>query len=218
MKTGYAGYVAWMLSAIVGLSLFGVPTASAYYKEQSLFQPSPQPGDKKPFPIKNVGPVGIGIEFVNPAFRMKITRIDKGSPAEAAGQLKVGQIVEKVNGQPFKDIDPRIFIANAITEAEATDGNLVFSVQGLGDVTVKLPVLGRYSDTWPLNCPKSGKIVRNMADALAKRDEPSWGSIWYLLSTGEEKDLAVVKRWMKNFKGIAQYQWDKGFQGPSICE
>jgi hypothetical protein len=185
--------------------------AEPYYQSQPLFQPAPQPGDKKPFSIKNVGPIGIGVEFVKPAFRMKITRVDKGSPADAAGKLKPGQIVEKVNGKPFKDIDPRIFIANAITEAEATDGKLVFTVAGEGDITIQLPVLGRYSDTWPLNCSKSDKIVRNMADALAKKEKPTWGSIWFMLSTGEEQDLAVVKRWMKDFEGIGTLQWDKGY-------
>jgi hypothetical protein len=32
---------------------------------------------------------------------------------------------------------------------------------------VKIPVLGAYSKTWPLDCPKSDKIVRNLADYIA---------------------------------------------------
>ena len=78
---------------------------------------------------------------------MKVSRIDKGSPAEAV---------------------------------------------------VKIPVLGSYSPTWPLNCPKSEKIVRGQADYLARTNANGMGlGVLFLLSTGEEKDLEVVRGWMK---------------------
>jgi hypothetical protein len=38
------------------------------------------------------------------------------------------------------------------------------------EVLVTIPVLGSYSKTWPLSCPKSDKIVRNYAHYLAKPD------------------------------------------------
>jgi len=59
--------------------------------------------------------------------------------------------------------------AQIITDAEAGDGKVTFMIRDTEEskpyeVVVKIPVLGAYSATWPLNCPKSDKIVRNMAD------------------------------------------------------
>ena len=49
----------------------------------------------------------MGIELHQPAFVMKIKNIEKGSPAEATGKLKKGQIIETVNGAPAAPGSPR---------------------------------------------------------------------------------------------------------------
>lgn len=188
---------------------------NGYYKEQPIYIPYPQPG--KTWNMRNYGPVGIGINITLPN-EMKINNVEKGSPAEATGKLKKGQIIESINGQTLKDIDPRVQLANILTEAEATDGLMKFQIKGEGEVVVKLPVLGRYSDTWPMDCPKSDKIVRNLADLLAKKEKPNWGAVLFLLSTGEEQDLEVVKRWMKDLDGVGAYPWFIGLQGRGVCE
>ena len=192
--------------------------AQAYYTQTPLFNPYPSPTDKKGWNIKNLGPVGIGIDLTSPGFTMVVANVEKGSPAEKTGQLKKGQIIESINGQGFKDRDPREIIGDILTEAEATDGKMKFKIRGAGEVVVSIPVLGRYSKTWPVNCPKSDKIVRGLADLLAKKDKPTWGGIIFLLSTGEEKDLQVVRRWMKGYKAGEQITWQVGCQGIGICE
>jgi len=199
------------------------PTAAAteepYYPEDKppIFNPYPN-NDKNPWLVKNFGPVGIGINLIRPGMTMQINNVEKGSPAETTGKLEKGQIIESINGKVLKEIDPRVILGDIITDAEATDGKVVLKVQGVGDVTVKIPVMGKYSDTWPLNCPKSDKIVRNLADLLAKDAQPKWGSVLFLLSTGEEKDLDVVRKWMKDIKTVGPLNWHKGFLGPSLCE
>ena len=145
---------------------------STYYKDWPLFSTYAKETERTQ-PIEHFGPVGIGIELLLPPFQMKLSRIDKGSPAEATGKLKVGQMIESINGQTLKDIDPRIILGGIITKAEATDGIVKFMVKEKPDakaeeVVVKIPVLGAYSKTWPLNCPKSDKIVRGQADFLAR--------------------------------------------------
>lgn len=195
-----------------------IPPSQGYYTQSPIFLPNPTPDDKKPWNIKNFGPVGIGIDLTKPGFTMVISNVEKGSPAEKTGQLKKGQVIESINGQMLKDRDPREILGDIITEAEATDGKVRFKIKGAGEVIVSIPVMGAYSKTWPLNCQKSDKIVRNLADLLAKRDKPSWGSVIFLLSTGEEKDLQVVRRWMKNFKGAGSINWTKGMMGPGVCE
>jgi len=129
---------------------------------------------------------------------MVIKNIEKGSPAEKTGKLKVEQVIESINGQVFKDRDPRMILGDLVTEAEATDGKILLKIQGQGEVLVNIPVMGRYRETWPLKCPKSDKIVRQLAELHATFEKPRWGSVLFLLSTGEERDLEVARRWMNS--------------------
>ncbi len=149
---------------------------NSFYKAETLF--STRPGETKSMtPVDRFGPVGMGIELHQPAFVMKIKNIEEGSPAAAAGKLKKGQIIETINGRKLTDIDPRIQLAQILCDAQATDGKMRFMIKDKADssaeeVVVQLPVIGAYSKTWPLNCPKSDRIVRDFADHLAKRDWP----------------------------------------------
>jgi hypothetical protein len=194
--------------------------AEAYYTPATIpiFHPHPNITDKGPWLVRNLGTVGIGIHLTRPGMTMQIHNVEPGSPAEKTGKLQKGQIIESINGITLKEIDPRIILGDIITEAEAKDGKIVLKIQGAGEVTVKIPVMGSYSKTWPVNCPKSDRIVKDLADLIAKQDQPRWGSVIFLLSTGEEKDLNVVKRWMKNIKTIGEMNWEKGYKGPGLCE
>ncbi|MFM7182048.1 MAG: DUF6288 domain-containing protein [Verrucomicrobiales bacterium] len=192
----------------------------AYYTSETtpIFNPYPNVTDKRPWLVRNLGPVGIGINLTRPGMTMEINNVEKGSPAEATGKLKKGQIIESINGKTLKAVDPRIILGDIVTEAEATDGKVVLKIQGEGDVVVTIPVMGRYSDTWPEKCQKSDQIVRNLADLLAKEQTPSWGSVIFLLSTGEEKDLEVVRKWMTGIETIGGMNWEKGYKGLGLCE
>ena len=195
---------------------------SSFYKEEPLF--STAPGEIASVnTLTRVGPIGIAMELHQPAFTMVVGTVEPGSPAEAAG-LKKGQTIESINGQPLKDIDPRIQLGNLITEAEATDGVLKFAIKGeAAPVTVKIPVLGRYSKTWPLDCPKSDKIVRNFAEYL-KQGKSTKGfadiGMLFLLSTGDDSDLATVRDWVHGLKGKKHngYAWHIGYGGLALCE
>jgi hypothetical protein len=188
-----------------------------YYKIPTIFQPHPSSIGKS-WNVRNFGPVGIGIDLVRPGMTMKIKNVEKGSPAEKTGKLKNGQIIESINGIVLKDRDPREILGDIITKAEATDGKINLKIKDVGNVLVQIPVMGSYSPTWPLKCEKSDKIVRKLADLLAKQEKPSWGSVLFMLSTGEYKDLEVVKRWMKDKETIGPYPWNKGYMGLGLCE
>ena len=203
-----------------------------YYKQVPQFHTWPDP-DGARYKIKRFGPTGIGLELRQPAFTMHIVNIEEGSPAEACGKLKKGQIIESINGQVLKDRDPRVILGNLITEAEAKGGIMKMMVKedaksSAAEVVVKIPALGPYSETWPVNCEKSDKIVRACADTLAKHKDSAAigldGALLFLLSTGEEKDLEVAKRWVKEM--VAKYKpndrevypWFAGYTGPGFCE
>jgi hypothetical protein len=194
------------------------PALVGYGKPDYTFKPAPF--DKgKSWLIKNFGPVGIGI-MLEKGPVMKINNVEVGSPAEKAGNLKQGDIIESINGVKLTDTkrDPRLVLGDLITEAEATDGKINLAIKDKGIVTVNIPVLGRYSATWPLNCPKSDKIVRNLADIVAKQGKTEWGSVLFLLSTGEEKDLEVVRGWMKERNPTWAHNWQVGVEGMGVCE
>ena len=183
----------------LGLAVAFASAQNSFYAQPPLFSYSPDE-TKSLTTIKHLGAVGMGIDLIQPAFRMQIHLIEEGSPAAATGKLKAGQMIESINGQTLKDIDPRIQLGQIIEKAEATDGIVKFAIEGEAEpVIVKIPVLGAYSKTWPLDCPKSDKIVRGFADYLTKPgSDKGFADIGmlFLLSTGEDKDLAPVKEWV----------------------
>jgi len=194
--------------------------SSFYEKPRGRF--STRPSETKSLQnIKRFGPVGMGIDLLQPAFVMRISHIQEGSPAAATGRLEKGQIIESINGQKLADIDPRIQLGQILAKAEATDGILKFAIKGEAQpVTVQVPVLGAYSETWPLNCPKSDKIVRQVADYLARPDSNKGIAdigMLFLLSTGEDKDLEVVRDWARKAPAH-KYPWYLGYGGTPLCE
>jgi hypothetical protein len=220
----YPMLVLALLPLLMGAGIKAEELQEGYYKGPILFHYYPK-GDGPREVIGRFGPVGLSLELLQPAFTMRITGVEEGSPAAATGKLKVGQYIESINGQVLKEIDPRVILGNLITEAEAKDGKMVLLVKESPDakadpVTVQLPVLGDYSETWPMDCKKSDAIVRNMADFLERSDNPGWGAALFLLSTGEEKDLAVVRRWFSGKLSADNpgFPWSIGYNGTAVCE
>ena len=196
--------------------------ATPFYKEPALFSTAPDESASVNT-ITRFGPVGMAIELHQPAFTMWAGTIEPGSPAEAAG-LEKGQVIESINGEPLKNIDPRIQLGNLLAKAEATDGLVRFAIKGeAAPVVVKIPVLGAYAKTWPLDCPKSEKIVRGFADHISKPESHKGfadAGMLFLLSTGDDKDLAPVKAWVQGLAGkkSSGYAWHIGFGGIPLCE
>jgi hypothetical protein len=193
----------------------------SFYTEPTLFSKRPNTSQSLQT-IDRLGPIGMSLDLIQPAFVMRIKAIEPGSPAEATGKLQPGQIIESINGQALKDIDPRIQLGNLITTAEATDGLLALKIKDLAEpVTVKLPVIGSYSPTWPLNCAKSDKIVRGLADYMRSpqgtRGKGDIG-LWFLISTGDEADTAAVGEWARKASNPSGYAWYLGFGGVPLCE
>jgi len=216
-------------------SLWAAWPKDSYYKDYPVFHWYPDEKSTKAQSVYRFGPVGIGIDLTIPAFGMKVKNVEDGSPAAASGKLKPGQIIESINGKTLKDIDPRVLLGNLITQAEATDGkiNLLIKENPTAKaelVLIQIPVMGAYSKTWPLNCPKSNKIVRAEADYLAKNGNPLGAmghdqALMFLLSTGEEKDLEVARGWVnqavektKDQTVVNSIPWAIGHGSTAYCE
>ncbi|MBC8875771.1 MAG: PDZ domain-containing protein [Planctomycetes bacterium] len=81
---------------------YAAATENSFYEEPPLFSTAPSP-EKSLQTITRFGPVGMGIDLIQPAFTMQIHNIEEGSPAVATGKLKAGQIIESINGQKLAD-------------------------------------------------------------------------------------------------------------------
>jgi len=233
MQAGRQG--SWIAAALLMGSASLLKAQDSYYAKEPQFHMWPDPTVAR-YKIDHFGPTGIGIELRQPNFTMHVVNIVEGSPA-AATELKKGQVIVSVNGHLIKDEDPRVLLGNWITEAEAKDGILKLMVKDAADakqepseVVVKIPALGAYAPTWPVGCAKTDKLIRQCADFIAANKQDigisTDGSALFLLSTGEDKDLEVVKGWMKDFvknyqkpgEGRETYPWFAGYGGVAFCE
>lgn len=200
---------------------------SSYYKGETPFAPRPEEKDKSPWLIDHFGPVGLKLDITQPGMKLRILGIEESSPAAATGKFKKGQFITSINGKKLDGRDPRVVLGDRITESEAKGGKMVIAIAGkpggsATNVTVQLEDMGTFSPTWPENCPKSDKIVRQFADFLRKQNADTYGAALFLLSTGEQKDLDAVKSWYSGKLTNKNYDkaipWDIGYHGSGVCE
>ncbi|MDT8390213.1 MAG: DUF6288 domain-containing protein [Lentisphaeria bacterium] len=227
-------YLARRISIIMGLGVMAVmPVRADFYTRPALFTLRPSETGALST-VDRFGPVGIGIELRQPAFVMVVKNVEAGSPAAASGLLKTGQIIDSINGESLVGVDPRIQLGDIITKAEAKNGVIRLRVRDdensePKDVVVRIPALGSYSGTWPLDCGKSNRIVRGLADWVGKQQPAITTSgglrLLFLLSTGEEQDLDVARQWVgrlakqyadKDVSGAVN--WHLGYGGIPLAE
>jgi len=167
---------------------------------------------------------------------VKVEGTIANSPAE--GKFKVGQIITGVNGKPFKGNNMFVLLGNALTAAEATNGKIIFDIKDsvqspARKVIVQIAVLGSYGKTWPLNCPKTNKIIKQTAEFYANDKEfkkkylDSRGiggalACLFLMSTGDDSYLPTVKAYFSNFPKdvtrIGDHTWNNGYNGIACAE
>jgi hypothetical protein len=180
----------------------------------------------EPLPPFQVGVTGIMARPANPTIvPVTVAEVTAGTPAE--GKLRVDDVLVAVNGTKLEAPDPRPALGDAITEAEAKDGRLTFTVERGGrteQVTITIPVLGAYRGTWPIDCPKTNRIVAAAAARSMEVIDPGKGAdlnrttamhCLFLLSTGEEKHLAAVRKLMRasipGRKTVRGHTWNNGY-------
>ncbi len=191
-----------------------------------------------------VGVTGLNLRF-HPGRVLKVEYIVPDSPA--AGHFAPGEIIRGVNGTALDGNNAFIVLGASLTEAEAGDGKLVFDVlsadeQQSREVPVDIPVLGNYSETWPLQCEKSDAIVARAAAYYASQRLYASGgadeerrpdrmqshnvggalAALFLLSTGDDQYLPRVKEYVDalaaNIAGIGDNTWNNGYNGILVAE
>jgi len=199
-----------------------------HYTERPMFQSRPDPTRERFFGV--IGTTGL-VPRVYPGVALVVEDMVPGSPAE--GKFAKGEVITGINGIALKGINPFVAMGNALTMAEAKGGKMVFDVTSADGKTqrkqtVTIPVLGAYSETWPLNCSKSKQIIAKAAAFYADRSRFSEDGIpgalacLFLLSTGDDSYLPSVKAYFAAFpedvKAIGDNTWNNGYNGIACGE
>ena len=191
----------------------------------------------------NLGPTGalgwmqVEAGMTEKSRQILVTAVEKGSPA--AGVLEVGDVILGVFGQPFTE-DARKSFGWAIGRAETGEagGSLPLIVWRKGktqDLSLKLQVMGAYSDTSPYNCPKADKILDQglavMVKNLGKENSLHINEL-ALLASGRPEYLARVRDgvrkvaastpevealWKVSSRG-GMATWHHGYNNLFLCE
>ena len=223
-------------SIILILSLFagqlhaagGGGNDQGYYTDDFKYQTRPDPASERFFGV--IGTTGIKAR-VYPGVVLKVEEMMPGSPCE--GKFAKQEILTGINGTALIGLDPFVAMGNALTKAEATDGKMAFDVTSADGKTqrketVTIPVLGAYSKTWPLDCPKSKRIIEEAAAFYSdpkkfnQQGIPGALGCLFLLSTGDDQYLTRVKAYFdafpKDVKAIGEHTWNNGYNGIACGE
>ncbi|MDA0374005.1 MAG: DUF6288 domain-containing protein [Planctomycetota bacterium] len=206
--------------------------------------PGQQLQPAKVYPEFGVGPTGIRAT-IEKGLVVTVAGVAEGSPA-AAARLRAGDVLRAVRGQEIEGPDPRVTLGAAISDAEADGGRYALDIERDGKrlrVIVRIPALGGYAESWPLDCEKSEHIVEGVAryvagfqgedgtytfgDAKPFRDSlQGCLATLFLLSTGRDELLPHVKRHVLPLAERAESRrsagghvnWQLGYQGILLGE
>jgi Family of unknown function (DUF6288) len=185
----------------------------------------------------NVGPTGLRAQITHeyPCY-FTIKYVFEKSPA--AGKIKVGDIVIGANGTLLKMPHtfgrgnrvtgwdgPLVDMAKLIEDSQGKDGKLNLMVWPGGDkkkqatVPLQIEALGKFSPTYPFNCPRSDKLVKDTCDFLLKQYDQEGGfkkmvhthshCVLALMASGDKKYDSHIKRIMSGYSS-RKYSSDNG--------
>ena len=191
---------------------------------ERVFKINPDPA--KTFARFHIGVTGI-YATVEKGLVVTVDGTEPGTPA--AGKFDKGDVILAVNGKSLEGLDPLVALGEAIGAAEASDGKLPFALKRGEErlqATVTIPVLGAYSETWPLDCQKSRTIVRQTADYIVKSnmlERPGlcqYLAALFLLSTGDDQYLPAVKTFVQLVppEKVGSHTWNNGYHGILLGE
>jgi len=157
----------------------------------------------------NLGPTGMRgwiwskrLETIS-SRQILVTKVDAGSPAD--GVIEIGDVILGVGGTLFAD-DARKSFGRAIGRAETRQAGGILKMtiwrKGIRDsVTIKLPIMGSYSDTAPYNCAKSARILDAGCGRIAAKGLrggiPAQVNALALLASGKPEYLPMVREFAR---------------------
>ncbi|MDP6116384.1 MAG: DUF6288 domain-containing protein [Planctomycetota bacterium] len=226
-----SSFVCCLLPLFMAMVPATAQSPSDYYTEPQIYGMRPNPRGE--VALGQIGVTGIEARIYR---GVKVTVEETAPNTPAHGKFTKGDIIIGVNGVALKGRNPLPILGNALTRAEATDGVLKFDVRPgkegkLEQVTINIPVMGAYSKTFPLNCAKSNRIIKQAAEFYSRKDRLKKHGFLnalaclFLLSTGNDQYVLRVKEYFSQFlapdgsvRGIGDMTWDNGYNGVACAE
>ena len=224
------------LSSLFSLALLATPALAIYDAENIGQWEKPTkigPDKQAPGFLMNLGPTGARATITENSFVVKY--IFPGSPAD--NQLKIDDEIVGVKGKVFgkhtfgkcygmnagAGIEgPIMDMGLAIEDSEGSDGLLKLDVLRGGQalqVTVKLKAIGRFSDSYPLNCKKSEKLAKEAMDYLLENKSERSGAVHEkgilalsFLAHDKMKEAEEMALGWNEMPGEKQWTWYPSYQ------
>lgn len=227
----------------LAVSLAVTATARAIADADNLGQwdkPTKLGPDKEcPGFLVNLGPTGARAILKESSFVVKF--VFPESPA--AGRLRIDDEITGVNGKPFGKHTfgkfygmepgtgyegPIMDLGNAIEDSEGKDGTLTLDLLRGGQpakVEIQLEAIGRFSDTFPKNCPKSGLLAAKAMDYLLQHPEERCGIVHEkgllglaMLAQGNTKEAETLAMAWNEPPGGKEWTWYPSYQAIFLAE
>lgn len=200
--------------------------------------------------LMNLGPTGIRARIDPDAPKaLKVMYVFQDGDSPAKGLVEPGDMIVGANGKRFQDAHgfhrkrggrgwtgPPFEVALAIEDSQGEDGKLELIVLKGGDrdaretVTIQLEPVGRFSETWPWNCPRSEKLLEDLLDFVFEDGVPrgrptTVQCLLALWASGDKRAKPLVKkhaeRLMKARRSPAEggmVSWMWGYAGIFLGE
>lgn len=189
----------------------------------------------------NVGPTGIRAQITheNPCY-FTVRYVFAKSPAD--GKIKPDDIIVGANGKMLERPHqfgrlrvagwdgPLVDMAELIEDSQGKDGKLDLMVWPGGKkgdqktVTIQIKPVGRFSPTYPFDCPRSEKLVEELCDFLVTQYEREGGfhknvhthshCVLALMASGNKKYDSLIKKVMA---GYANKRYDPNQEAGFPC-
>jgi hypothetical protein len=178
---------------------------------------------------KDTEDIMVGVTGMSVALKggkLLVTQVTPDTPAK--GKLEKDDVLLAVDGVSLAIQDPRHPLGFAINTAEGRDGKMAFEIQRAGTarkVVIQLAPIGSYRASYPVDCPKSRRIVDETAAFILKHGGPGAGingnlEGLFLLSTGEEKYRPALEKYALALaeKDCGRSTWYLGYSGIFLGE
>ena len=233
--------VATFFSLAISLAIPQIAHAIADADNLGQWEKPTKIGPDKDVPgfLMNLGPTGARAILKETSFVVKY--VFPGSPA--AGKLLIDDEITAANGKPFAKHTfdkcygmkpghgyegPIMDFGNAIEDSEGEKGILTLDVLRDGKpakVEITLEAIGRFSETFPKNCPKSKKLATRAMDYLLQRPEERCGIVHEkgllglaMLAQGKTKEAETLAMAWNKPPGETEWTWYPSYQAIFLSE
>ena len=195
----------------------------------------------------NLGPTGIRARITpeNPD-RFLVEHVFQDEKSPARGLVEKGDVIIGANGTPFETTHrfgrrsnkrgwdgPMNELAGHIEDSQGENGVLALMIHPQGDkdivntVELQLEAVGRFSPTYPYDCPRSEKMLERLCDFIVRDYESDhwktanafWGNVHgeahqllALMASGIEKYEPIIEKYRKQFHGNTYSPTEGGFR------